>query len=75
MLMLYNLFPRVPIGGFVLVCNWDNGEVQRALQDFWAWHQMYPQQQTHGGDLMLWVKDVNPSLRTDKWRWRPTAQV
>lgn len=68
--MLYNLFPRVPIGGFVLVGNWDNGEVQRALQDFWAWHQLYPQQQTHGGDLLLWVKDVNPSLRTDKWRWR-----
>jgi len=70
--MLYSLFPRVRVDGFVLVCNWDNPEVQRALSDFWSWHQLYVEQQPLG-DMLLWIKNINPGLRKDKWRRRPPS--
>ncbi|KAL6072239.1 Macrocin O-methyltransferase [Balamuthia mandrillaris] len=49
---LFNLYPLVSLGGFVIVDDWNVEHCQRAVTDFWEWHGLLDEVAPVNGSAM-----------------------
>jgi len=62
---LFNLYPRVAVGGWVIVDDWIIGDCQRAVKHFWKWHNITPTPIAIDTIAVYWQKTEDPELRLD----------
>lgn len=67
---LFNLYGKIPVGGIVIVDDWDLTDCRRALRDFRSWHSMEEELQTIPGDRRgrFWIKRKDVELQLDRYK-------
>lgn len=65
---LYNLFPRVSVGGFIIVDDWTIEYCKRAITDFWNWHGLVVTPVKIDDSSMYWQKTSDPPLKLEKYQ-------
>jgi len=64
---LFNLYPLVSIGGFVIVDDWTVQPCRAAMDDFFKWHDLELTLVTIDSSSIYWQKTSNPVLKMEKY--------
>lgn len=64
---LFNLFPRISMGGFIIIDDWTIDPCRRAMNDFWSWHGLKVTPVPIDGNSVYWQKQADPPLKLDRY--------
>ena len=62
---LFNLYPLITVGGYIIVDDWSVLACQRALKDFWRWHDLDPTIFSIDDTSIYWRKSKEVTLKRE----------
>ncbi len=66
---LFNLYSKVPVGGVIIVDDYNVPECIHAINHFRSWHGLTEEMKTIRGDraVAYWIKEKAIKLQMDKY--------
>merc|ERR1711971_868882 len=73
--VLFNLYDRIPVGGFVIVDDYAIEVARRAVRDFRTWHGIESQLWRIDFSSVYWQKELDRPVRGDMFAYFQSLRV